>query len=183
MLKSQSIFDSKSVVVQWRGWKQRCSVNDELPHLQYSVALCRRPNHFSAALHFVLFINITSISTRNGIRTTSRQKFTRWTSREKGTAERRSLKIPDCFSLQGWNDSLRRQQCKNSCQLCDPILHSTLKLKLHRRCCCSGTVSTAESFTVTHLLWNFKRRSMWGWLYSHSRVPVTWGFHRSGLRR
>lgn len=51
MLKSQSIFDSKSIVVQSRGWKQRRGVNDELPHLQYFVALCRRPNHFSAAMH------------------------------------------------------------------------------------------------------------------------------------
>lgn len=125
----------------------------------------------------VLFINITSISTRNGICTTNQRKFTRWTSREKGTAERRSLKMPDCFSLQGWNDSLHRQRCKNSCQLGDPILHSTLKLKWYRRCSCSGKVST-ENCTITHLLWNFQKWSVWVRLCSDRCVPVTSGFHR-----
>lgn len=89
-----------------------------------------------------------SISARNGSRTTSRRKFTRWSSGEKGTAERCSLKIPDCFSLQGRNDSLRRQQCKNSCQLRDPTLHSTLKLKLRRSFSCSGAPSTTDDSAV-----------------------------------
>lgn len=88
---------------------------------------------------FALFRHITPISSscRNSIHITSHQELTSWSSREKGTAEGCSLKIPDCFSpgLEWLITQAAKQEV-----LSVGSSHSTVTRKLRQRITYSATV-------------------------------------------